>query len=256
MPRNKRPLSEVNPNASTASRKSAKLDNCQPFEQKQENGERNAASKANTQRLPSLLARFTKLSAPGTVFRGTNFEEAEEEQDLREEEFKYENKDNSKLRRFLSERSLSTSGIREELIARLQKSSIDYESLPSAKLTEMLKERHVTSSAQGNKQYKIERLRINDKIERDTGTSKESYLYGTMSAREMILKESLKVKDEDYSTLKPARLSTLLEKKRLAKSGSKDVMIRRLQKHDRKSKEKKIISIQNSLERSICDVVQ
>jgi len=62
----------------------------------------------------------------------------------KKEIFDYSRKDNSKSRLLLSERSLPTSGTREELVTRLEKSSIDYESLPSWQITDILKARHVT----------------------------------------------------------------------------------------------------------------
>lgn len=227
-------MSEVNPNASIAPRKSAKL------EKDRTNKALSITSHRHSQTAVPARVKSTKWSTPGTVFHGTNTEPQEGDQDIRKEDIEYRNKDNSKLRRFLSERDLSTHGTREELITRLENSMIDYESLTSATITEMLRDRHVRCSGQGNKEYKIERLRINDEIERDTGNSEEGMLYGSLSAMEMILGECFKLGNKDYSTLKPARLSALLEKRKLAKSGSAAVMIRRLQNDDRKSNEKHI----------------
>ncbi|KAG4442560.1 hypothetical protein IFR05_001972 [Cadophora sp. M221] len=55
---------------------------------------------------------------------------------LRQEVFNYSTKDDSKLRAFLVDRDMPTEGTREELIARLENSSIDYESLLATELSD------------------------------------------------------------------------------------------------------------------------
>jgi hypothetical protein len=226
-------LSEADPNTSTTPRKTAKLE-------KNETGRTVAktSDRESTSALP-MRASSAKSSTTGTVFNALNTDQSEGKEGFRKEEIDYRNKDNSKLRRFLSERCLSTHGTREELITRLENSSIDYESLSSATITEMLRDRQVVCSSRGNKDYKIERLRINDQAERDSGKSGEAYLYGTLSAMEMVLTECHKFESRDYSTLKPAKLAALLDKRKLAKSGSAAVLIKRLQKDDRMSNEKR-----------------
>jgi len=87
------------------------------------------------------------------------------------EEIPYATKDNNKLRTLLVDHDLSTSGTPEELIDRLENSSIDYEALPSSQITEILRRRRVTNYGQGSKAVKMERLRTNDRIDRDTGKS-------------------------------------------------------------------------------------
>ena len=103
------------------------------------------------------------------IFHGTSSEQLKVKEDFQKEKIDYKNKDNSKLRRFLSERCLSTHGTREQLITRLENSSIRYEDLTSTGITEMLRDRRVRRAGDGNKEYEIERLRINDKIKCDTG---------------------------------------------------------------------------------------
>jgi hypothetical protein len=158
------------------------------------------------------------------------------------EKIDYRSKDNSKLRSFLLDRDLPTTGTREELISRLESSSIDYETLPSGKLTEMLKARHVTMASQGTKETKIERLRLNDMLEWDTGNSAESVLYGRFSAIELALDESIanqgRTQDNansTYESLPPGKLSKLLEKRNLSRTGSHDILIKRLKDDDRKT---------------------
>jgi hypothetical protein len=155
------------------------------------------------------------------------------------------------LRRLLSERCLSTVGTREELISRLENSSIIYEELSSARISEMLKGRNVTMSSQGTKEYKIERLRLNDKMEHDTGSSGEAVLYGRLSALEWILQEALAKRDTilDYSSLKPKQLSTLLERRKLPQSGTQPTLIKRLQNDDQKSIQKKVKDLQTEHDR-------
>ena len=207
MPRLKRPLSEADPNALNASRKSAK--------------------------------RFTQ----GAFYDDWKLQQVEERRKQRKEDIEYRNKDNSKLRRFLSERCLPTDGNREELIQRLESSSIDYEALQSATITEMLKDRNVIGASQGNMKYKIERLRINDKNIYDTGNSHETGLYARLSVWEEILTGNFDKPAQDYSKLNPSRLSTLLEQRKLAISGSREVIIRRLENHDRRLDQNQIQKI-------------
>jgi len=157
----------------------------------------------------------------------------------RKESFEYKTKDNSKLRRFLSERSLSTSGTRDDLIARLSESSVNYEALSSEQLSAMLKQRHISNYATGSKATKIERLRLNDELRRDTGTSEDSILYGTFSVLQDIVRDQEKlIPLGDYSSKKATALSTILTSRRLTCSGSRVAKIARLQKDDRNKREK------------------
>ena len=90
----------------------------------------------------------------------------------------------------------------------------------------------------GNKENKIQRLRLNDQIERDTGNSKDCILYAMLSVAELMLKEKTakqdQLNDESYTNLQPAKLCTLLQRRNLSISGSKSVLVKRLQKDDQK----------------------
>ncbi|KAH8594400.1 hypothetical protein B0O99DRAFT_624913 [Bisporella sp. PMI_857] len=153
----------------------------------------------------------------------------------RQETMTYATKDNSKLRTFLLDRGLSTEGTREELISRLENSSIDYESLQSCQLEEMMKRRQITMTARGSKDIKIERLRLNDKLDRDTGNSRDSALHGALSAIEMVLRDCEQgLSENQYASWTPARLMTALKKRNLSSTGSKAQQIARLQSADRK----------------------
>jgi len=151
----------------------------------------------------------------------------------KKESFDYKTKDNSKLRRFLSERGLSTSGTRDELIIRLSESSIDYEALSSEELVDMLKQRHLTNYATGSKATKIERLRLNDKLDRDTGTSDDSVLYGTFSAIQDTVREKKLVPGDEYHSKTTTVLNTILTSRKLTSSGTRAAQIARLRKDDR-----------------------
>ena len=76
------------------------------------------------------------------------------------------------------------------MIALLENSSIDYEALPSGQLTDILKRRNVKMSGQGTKEVKIQRLRLDDKLDRDRGNHEEGVLYGTFWAFQRILTET------------------------------------------------------------------
>jgi len=163
MPLSKRPLAEIDSNTSFASKRGKTK--------------------------PSLSENPNEKDSPKNTNRvlaeGINTTGIKE----KKESFEYKTKDNSKLRRFLSERGLSTSGTRDDLITRLLKSSINYEALSSEQLGEMLKQRHISNYATGSKATKIERLRLNDKLDRDTGTSEDSVLYGNFSVLQDILRD-------------------------------------------------------------------
>jgi hypothetical protein len=134
---------------------------------------------------------------------------------------------------------MSTYGTRDELIERLENSSIDYESLLSEELTEMLKRRSVTNSATGCKAVKIERLRLNDKIDRETGTSGESMLYGRFSALQLIIADSEDgVSGDEYSSKTPKALTSILAKRNLTCTGSISEQITRLRQYDRRRLER------------------
>jgi hypothetical protein len=254
MPRAKRPLSEVNPNASnasSASRKSAKIEPTKPPTQTQKSGasgKKEAIPRPSNRRKqpsqqPTLPLRNSsqKWSTIGTVFQNTDHPREHEQSKAHNEQkerMEYRNKDNSKLRSFLYDRNLPTCGTRQELISRLENSSINYEELSSEKITEMLKRRHLTMASLGNKQAKIERLRLNDKVDRDTGNSENSMLYAKLSVAEEILVEKverLANSENLYTFLEPTKLSSLLQRRNLSTLGSKSVLLRRLQNDEAKT---------------------
>ena len=260
MPPAKRPLSEVNPNASNASRKSAKTEATKPTPQTQKsgaNGEKEAIPiPSNQRKQPSqqptlpLPNSSRKWSTTGTVFQNTDHPLQHEQSKSRNEQkegIEYRNKDNSKLRTFLHDRNLRTCGTRQELISRLENSSINYEELSSEQITEMLKRRHLTMSSLGNKQAKIERLRLNDEVDRDTGNSGDSILYANLSVAEMILVEKgerLANLENSYTLLDPTKLPSLLQRRNLSTSGSKSVLLKRLQNDERKTITKEVEAAQ------------
>lgn len=173
----------------------------------------------------------------------------------KKEQIDYETKDNSKLRRFLLERGLPTSGSRDELLARLEQSSINYDDLLSEQLTEMLKGRHITNSATGSKAIKIERLRLNDKLARDTGTHGDGELYAKFDVTQYVIADLEKtISNDGYSSKTPRVLNSMLTKRKLSTSGSIPVQIARLRKDDRKRldkwKKEYIVAKQN-LEKAI-----
>jgi len=104
-------------------------------------------------------------------------EEDRKIQSMEERGVDYNTKDNSKLRVLLFDRRLSTYGTREELIARLESSSVDYETYSSEQLTEMLRRRHIKNAAQGPKPVKVQRLQLNDAVDRDTANFEDTTLH-------------------------------------------------------------------------------
>ncbi|KAH7309239.1 hypothetical protein BKA65DRAFT_382875, partial [Rhexocercosporidium sp. MPI-PUGE-AT-0058] len=150
----------------------------------------------------------------------------------------YDTKDDSKLRAFLVDRDLPTEGTRKDLISRLQHSSIDYESLLSTELSEILSRRHVTGAATGTREIKIQRIRLNDKIDYNTGDSHATALYVQREIWGEIIAEMEKklqsLSENPYTTLTPAQLTKKLEKENLSTTGSKETMAKRLFNHEKK----------------------
>jgi hypothetical protein len=156
----------------------------------------------------------------------------------------YSTKDNGKLRTLLFDRGLSTAGTPKEMIARLENSPVDYEKFTSAEISEMLKRRHVKMCEQGSKEMKIQRLKLNDELDRDTGNSDEAVLYGRLSAMEDWVFEpdvqQLENIDKRYSHLSGERLIDLLKERNLSRSGDRSILLERLRDNDRKTLPKRI----------------
>lgn len=151
----------------------------------------------------------------------------------------YWNKDNSKLRTLLSDRGLSASGTREEMITRLQNTVTDYERFSSAAITEMLRRRQQKMCGQGSKDSKIKRLMLNDELDHDSGNLEDIGLYAQLSVKEDFLNEygpeCLEGIAKKYLFWKLERLTGLLEERKLSSSGKRGTLIDRLQNDDRKT---------------------
>ncbi|RFU35604.1 hypothetical protein B7463_g663, partial [Scytalidium lignicola] len=166
------------------------------------------------------------------------------------EQIEYHTKDNSKLRRLLRERDMSDHGDRKELIARLERSTIDYNNLSVEQMNQMLKDRGLRMSQMGTKETKIARLRLNDKEDRDTGCIEDGGLYAQLSVYERVIgdlleKQRIAMNDMTYSNLQPARILALIRKRYLSETGSTKVLIKRLQNYDRKTIAKDLKKIKN-----------
>jgi hypothetical protein len=291
MPRAKRPLAEVDPNASrlASSPKSSKTstgrtrktaggdilegDKDGKLIGSRRNATRNTSSgieapslpKASlheNERKPSSKPKSTnntkhRLHLPGSTYLGDCDTEdcAREDCDnragspppdggctSRPPKINYKTKDNSKLKVLLYDRLLPTSGTREELIARLETSTFDYNIYSSEQLTELLKSRHVTNAATGPKTIKIQRLEINDAVDRDTSNWEDTKLYVEADVKkwsldELVAKQEALIAGEDRSyststwTLK--KLGVLLKDHKLPTTGTREDIINRLRASDR-----------------------
>jgi hypothetical protein len=131
-------LAAVDPNASTASNRALNANSTK----------RKATERTeNTAQAHNLIAkRHRRAKSP--VQNATAAENAPRTlyvtRLIKKEDIRYQMKDNSVLRRLLSERDLSIAGTRDEMIVRLEDSCIDYESIPKGQLTEMLRNRNVS----------------------------------------------------------------------------------------------------------------
>jgi hypothetical protein len=113
----------------------------------------------------------------------------------------------------------------------------------------MLKRRHITNAAQGPKAAKIERLKLNDRMDRDTANYKDTMLYVRTELsgdrlEELVAKQEamLAGEDQSHSNRSLGKLRALLEDRKLSCSGNKEVMISRLLSNDRKKLAKDIIA--------------
>jgi hypothetical protein len=158
----------------------------------------------------------------------------------------YKTKDNSKMRTLLFDWCMSTSGSREELIARLEKSSFDYEIYSSEQLTEIMKRRQLTNTG-CPKAIKIRRLILNDSLDRDTGNYEDMMYYVQTDVSRICLEQLVRKQeailvggDQSYSNWSLGKLSALLKERKLSCSGNKDAMIARLRSNDQRKLAKDI----------------
>lgn len=210
MHRTKRPLAEIDPNASTRSFKSAK-----------------------THTNPTA----TTIRRPGSRYVKDDNVDQEVAKPVEQigEKIDYTKKDNSKLRYFLSERDLPTSGTREELINRLQNSSIDYEDLTSTELSDMMKGRCIVNVAVGGKETKIKRLRINDLLDSHTGEGGNSPRYGVVRICDLIREEAQQksMNPDFYNSFTASQLTSTLRNRKIDTKGSREQQELRLCKADK-----------------------
>lgn len=215
MPRAKRPLAEADPNMSNASKITTT---------------KSTKRKSTTQDTENVAPKAKKTRGK----RSTDQKPTSQ----------YETKDNSKLRALLRDRGLSRDGTREELIKRLDASSpVDYDSLLVPELTEMCKQRNLKGAAQYSKEIKIDRLKLNDNFDRDTGNGSDMTLLIEVAVIEESLQEHI-AKDatatDTYEKKTAKQLAALLEKRKLSVSGQKETLVSRLRKDDQKQRTKGI----------------
>lgn len=100
----------------------------------------------------------------------------------------------------------------------------------------MLKRRGLISADSGTKELKIQRLRNNDKIERQRGYG-GGVLYGQLLAYEWMLQSDQEVLSQKnslhYDSFSQARLTRELDERGLSQSGSTKALVSRLRANDR-----------------------
>ncbi|KAF4634349.1 hypothetical protein G7Y89_g3761 [Cudoniella acicularis] len=161
-----------------------------------------------------------------------------------EDTINYHTKDNSKLQTLLRDRRLPQDGTREEMIKRLERVPANYDNLTAEEITHMLIARGLKMTALGSKDIKIKRLKLNDEMDRNTGNSAESVLYGQLFAYEWMTTHAPKDLEDAKSSQKYAnwhadRLLKLLKERKLVCKGSKEQQIKRLRDDDLKRVSKK-----------------
>ncbi|TVY83850.1 hypothetical protein LSUE1_G001625 [Lachnellula suecica] len=140
----------------------------------------------------------------------------------------YSTKDNGKLRTLLLDREMSSSGTREEMITRLESSTIKYESYTSAKLSKMLNRRHMRMCEQGSKDIKIQRLKIGWIVILEI-QKKERYIIYRLEPQAW---EKL---GQKYASWRPETMINVFKERKLPISGNRSVLLRRLRSDDRKA---------------------
>ncbi|CZR57620.1 uncharacterized protein PAC_07509 [Phialocephala subalpina] len=226
MPRAKRVLAEADPNASNASRIPSTTT-------------KSTKRKSTTQDTENVAPKAKKTRGKRSADENPTSQ--------------YVTKDNSKLRALLRDRGLPTDGTREELIKRLDESSpVDYDSLLVAELTEMCKQRNLKGAAQYSREIKVDRLKLNDSFDRDTGNGSDMTLLIQVAIKEQTLPELIAndaAATDSYAKKTTKQLCALLEKRKLSASGSKETLISRLRKHDQKERTKRIENYRKELAR-------
>ncbi|CAG8975519.1 hypothetical protein HYALB_00012234 [Hymenoscyphus albidus] len=275
MPRAKRPLSELDPNASKST--------ARPAKHAKITDEREDYSKLKKAELVQL-ARDRNLPCGGNkddlkqrlqdCDDKENDEEDDEEEDeedeVNEEEeqqelaktgdffnqpIDYTTKDNSKLRFLLSDReyfpgALLRDGMTcEEMIALLQRTPANYESFTIEEISEKLKARGLRHASDCAKQVKIDRLKLNDLVDRNTADYKDTQLYVSLDVFNMMIASDIKKQEEakntnPFSSWSIKRLQKYLTTNKLSPNGSKEVLTKRAAKHDEKEMSKKIKGLQ------------
>ncbi|KAF4632613.1 hypothetical protein G7Y89_g5513 [Cudoniella acicularis] len=257
MPRAKRPLAELDPNASRAAPKAKHSKPNLPIERTEDGGTNDIKSKTKAELVEMLQER-------GLRHTGTKFELLKRLEDHREEMEKlaekckskqqtvdnnyvnYHMKDNSKLRTLLRDRQLPEYGTREEMIQRLERVPVSYERFSSGEITEMLKGRGLRFAGSGSRDIKMARLKLNDEMNSDSGNSAEQGMYGRLTAYESF--EDLDITDPKqiksnthtkYASWASDRLIKLLKERRLSLAGNKAQHIEKLRDYDAKALSKK-----------------
>ncbi|KAL2065990.1 hypothetical protein VTL71DRAFT_2061 [Oculimacula yallundae] len=258
MPREKRPLAEADRNAKSS--KHAKISlkgkpGVKASEQNERRVEEDPTSKPNVY-LQNKSRRFLvrKPSATYTPqvdpVEDDNVDESGSPA-IRKETIDYQAKDDCKLRQLLTERDLSPTGTRADMITRLENTYIDYEDLLSDELTDMMRKRESKGAGSGTKQTKIALLRADDRLNWNRNSMESMTLYirrGLVEERLVEYRKKLEdISIETYKALNAGQLKRRLVKESLSCDGSEAVMTRRLYNHDRKALSCEILKLEKDL---------
>ena len=233
MPRTKRPLSEVDPNAANPPpSKSSKRSKEQPPKKIFQQDIFAAVDDVEAPRDPGICPKTLRASSDRKLipedFRATNMRLSTD----------YYAKDTNKLRAFCRDRSLNPSLSRDEMVDLLEKTPIDYESLQSVEPEAILKRRHIPYY--GPRALKIARIRHDDEGHLD----KTDYHGARIDVRRALTGEMLKqvlakqeaVINQNCHRLETKDLITLLRERGLHEKVSREAKIDALREADKKSK--------------------
>tara|TARA_R110002060_G_scaffold63892_1_gene73103 strand:+ start:1138 stop:1584 length:447 start_codon:yes stop_codon:yes gene_type:complete len=113
-------------------------------------------------------------------------------------------------------------------------------------------------AATGTKEIKIQHLRLNDKIDHNTGDSHATILYVQRDLWEEAIPEMEQrleaLSEYPYTALTSAQLSKKLDKQNLNNTGSKEAMAKRLWNHEKKNLAKTIKFRKEKLEENYAEM--
>jgi hypothetical protein len=269
MPRAKRPLAEVDPNASKSqSKRTKKTESPKTNKDYESMWKTDLVKEAKAKNIPhtgskqTLAKRLRKAEQDGEPVSEERVVTEPSAVQKNQSSMTYKNtlrvlnsidkkginyytKDHEKLERILRDRQLPVEGTREEMIKRLEDNPANHGLRTSAELTQILRQRRAHGSVDGKKAMKIASIMLNDDIDRDTGNDLEEMVFDKLdmldeSIAEM--SEERETKEHAYKEMDESELRALLEERDSSIPKEREEMIEVLLDEDVKELDQEILS--------------